>query len=254
VCVCVCVSSTSAQGEITIMETVTEYVGHVHPATAAGSSNLIPAPIMVRAKKLGLMLVAAVFVALLGWGGSALFGARWILLSGYGLAGLVAVAGAYMACTAHLANCPYCGKPVGTGADTTLSKSDDRERVECPHCHELLLSHQGELRAFDVNDAKPGQTFSAPLFTGGKWPDECMICGRAVTSRDDITKTSVEFSQLLVGRLAVARGSVSNVPYCNCHKGAISLTRTDDKLRLVFPDVGSRRRYLAANAGNPFAG
>ena len=234
------------------MDSHGEYVGQIHPPFSDRTSAMTAAPFLVRAKKFGFMVFATAVVFLLFWGASALFEVRWLLWTGYAVAGLAMLAGGYEAITARLAPCPYCNKPIGTIADITLLASDENKRFECDQCHELLISNKGELRAFRETDAEDFQKYDAPVFTGGVWPTECIVCGCPATRTKAANKTKVELSQLLIGRLSVAHASVSNIPYCDQHSGAVSLTKTDDHLRLVFTDMAMRRRYLAANAGNLF--
>ena len=231
------------------MPSVEPYEGVIYPLVAEKASPLLPAPMAIRAKKLIFNICAGLLGFLIFWGASALFGWRWLFWTGCGLGALVAIGGGYEGLKAMLAACPYCGKPVGTTGEIDLSPADENVKVSCDDCHQTLLSHQGQLRAFTVEDTKAGQTFDAPLFGGGIWPGECIVCGRPITRTEEARKTSVELTQLLVGRLSVERASVSQVPYCNDHHDAVSLTKKDDQLRLVFTDVAAHRRYLAVNAG-----
>jgi hypothetical protein len=91
--------------------------------------------------------------------------------------------------------------------------------------------------------------FEAPVFEGSVWPDECIICGAQPTHVEKAVQTKVELGKLLTGTLSVAAGSVSNLPYCDQHSGAVSLSIDGHQLRLVFPDLGARRRYLHVNKG-----
>ena len=234
------------------MESSGQYVGAMSLAAPDGPATLEPVPTAARVKKMFYVAAATLLVFLVLWGLTALTEWRWLRWSRWIGGGIVLVGGAWMAWTAKFAPCPYCKKSVGIAGDTMLSSSDENVRVECDGCHELLLSHQGQLRALDESDTKVGQKLDAPLFTGGKWPAECIVCGKPATRHEDAQKTSVEFSSLLVGRLAVGQASVSNIPYCDEHEKAVSLTKKDDHVRVVFNDLGARRRYLKVNEGNQF--
>jgi hypothetical protein len=65
---------------------------------------------------------------------------------------------------------------------------------------------------------------------------------------DDLSKTTVGAAHALLGRVAIVRGSVSGIPYCEKHRDKLALKiGVDKKLILCWTSLRMMRRYLAAN-------
>jgi hypothetical protein len=195
------------------------------------------------------MLFAVAFFGGLAWLIGHLFDVGWLRITAYVIAGIGVPLGGFTALTARVAACPYCDVQQGRGAYDGLSSSDHNEQKECGHCFEWLVSHEGKLRAFTDEDAAGKARFDAPAFEQGVWPPGCAVCGGAADRVEEARKVKVELSQLLVGTLAVASGSIRNVPSCAEHSGGITVDIRDDYLRVNFPSYAARRRYVAANRG-----
>jgi hypothetical protein len=227
----------------------TPYSGTIHPPVSDKISEMAAATGAVKMKKIAATLAAAVFICGIFWVAGWLLEWNWLKITGYLLTGLFLIYGVVSALTAKVTSCPYCGAKLGATAGTDLSASDTDHRIECDHCFEWLVSHKGQVRAFTEQDSGELKEIEAPVFEGSVWPDECIICGAPPTHVEKAVQTKVELGKLLVGTLSVAAGSVSNLPYCDQHSGAVSLSIEGDQLRLVFPDLGARRRYLHVNKG-----
>jgi hypothetical protein len=68
-----------------------------------------------------------------------------------------------------------------------VTVTDKNVRVECEECFEWLMSDSGELPAFTPSDVGSVDEFTAPVFEGARWPQECSssleATGRTPTRR-----------------------------------------------------------------------
>ncbi|TNE45652.1 MAG: hypothetical protein EP343_26240 [Deltaproteobacteria bacterium] len=225
----------------------TPYVGQLHPPTTERVSQLVPASVSIKLKKLVFLLFGgAVIFGVLYFLGS-LFSAGWLQTTGYVLGGLCIPLSIWIGLTAKVAPCPYCDGVVGAGAYDTIAMDDEAEQMECEHCFELLLTENGTVRALtEDNTPKPG-SFTVSVVANGHWPEECIVCGAPPTHFDAVKKNKLEVEKLLLGSLSVQSGKIDGVPYCDQHGDAVSLAISDDKLKVVFPELAMARRYLAVN-------
>lgn len=227
-----------------------DYVGRIElPPISDEVSPLTSASILTKLKKVLVTTFAFAFLGGLLYLPAYLFQIGWLEITAYVVAGLGGLLGVALSLSAKVADCPSCGGVVGTSTEENLSKLDDQEILECRHCYELLLSHEGEVKALDHGDApkKQRKGLEAPVFEGGCWADECVVCGDAVDHVEEASKTKVELAQLLVGTLSVASASIKDIPYCAQHSDQVSVTIRDDYPRLVFRELDARRRYVHLN-------
>lgn len=175
----------------------------------------------------------------------------WVKWTGAILGGLIVVVGVFIrGFFLKVAHCPYCDFELGNTLDDDVNKVDDNEQVECSNCREWLLSHKGVVRAFSSEDAGLRDLkFTAPVYEGGVWQNECVVCGAQPARGQDLKKTKMDGIVLVVGRISVSTATVSNVPYCETHWDAVQLGVKDDYPRLTFDDYDARRRYIAVNKG-----
>jgi hypothetical protein len=223
------------------------YVGSLDAQYTPKQAQLQAAPFAVKMKKLGAFggvtaLITAVLIT-----GAFKEDIRWLLWVAVGVAVIGTIGSLFISLTAKLVNCPYCEKQLGQKAFDSISAHDDNEMIECSHCRELLHSNQGVVRAFTPEDGKDKKSYDAPIFVQAVWPRECIICGAAATHHEPAKKTSVNVGKLLMGRLSVAYGSVNGIPYCQAHRGTVTLSLKEDIPMLVFPDLDSRKRYILVN-------
>ena len=225
------------------------YQGRVElPPISAEISRLGPASLFVKLKNAVVMLFSFAFLGGLLYLPAWLFQIGWLEITAYVVAGLGVVMGLGLSLTAKVVDCPSCGGLLGTKTEDNFSGMDNKEIVECRHCYELLLSHEGEVSALGPElAAKQNKGLEAPVFEGGCWRDECVACGGVVDRVEEVSKTKLELTQLLVGTLSVASASIKDIPYCSQHSGEISLTIRDQHPRLVFKELGARRRYVHLN-------
>lgn len=225
------------------------YHGQIElPPISAETSHLTPASIWIKLKKAVVLVFSFVFLTGLLYIPALLFELGWLETTAQVVGGLGILLALGMALTAKVADCPYCEGLLGTSSFDSLTGIDDNEVLECGHCYELLLSHEGEVRALDHEAAaKQKKGLEAPVFEDGHWSNECVACGDDVDHVEEASKTKVELTQLLVGTLSVASASIKDIPYCANHSAEIGITITDDHPRLVFKELGARRRYVHLN-------
>lgn len=211
-------------------------------------NKLEPAPLGTKLKTFFLTSVFfGGFIYGVLWLIMALFSLNWLLYVNYTFTGLIFLLGIYMAVSAQTAKCPYCDADLGKGEFDALSKDDVNTKLECNHCHQWLISNNGEVRSYTFDDVKGRKTFDAPVLNGGVWPDCCIVCGGEVTRVGEAKKDKVNWGALLAGRISVSSGSIKNIPYCEDHFGQVEVTIKDDHLRLKFTDFKQLLRYLEAN-------
>ena len=141
--------------------------------------------------------------------------------------------------------CPYCGQLLPRHR---TNPKDVNHYLECEHCHEWLISHQGTVRAFTHADVMPNMEFSTPFFRPLKWPKECIVCGRQATRNQDIVPGSVGGPPGVNPSARPTGNQVrTKVPYCNDHYNSVAVTNFDGNPRLFFLDFDARRRLLALN-------
>jgi hypothetical protein len=227
--------------------TTIPYQGTLQIQYTSHESLLASAPLGARLKKLAVFGGVTAFFTILLLVGADQAEIGWLRWVAYGVAGLGLLATVFATLSAKIAKCPYCDKVIGKGAFDSITSVDENERVECSHCHELLLSHQGKIRAFTQADASDKKSFDAPVYVQGIWPNECIACGARPTHFDQAKKVKVEFEKLLVGALSVSSGSVNGIPYCDAHRDMVTLSIKDDYPRLNFFDLDMRKRYLLVN-------
>ncbi len=228
---------------------MTAYTGSIHTVISKNVSRLESASVLIRLKKLVMFILVGLFLGGIAWGIGYLFDINWLKNTGYGIFGLCVIIAVFVSLNAQTALCPYCGGILGTGSFDTITKNDENEQLECSHCHQWLISNEGQVRAFNEEDAAKKKYIDAPVFEDGVWPNECIACGAKTTRTMTAEKNKVELSQLLIGTLSVASGSIKGVPYCDAHGDIVKLDIKDDCLRLVFPDLEMQKRYLEVNKG-----
>lgn len=235
-----------------------KYIGSIQPPDTATVTLLTNASIGVKIKKMLFALGVSAFIAIIGLGMFKLFGWTWAVWTGCILGGLLFLLLFFSSLKAQIASCPFCENILGATADVDLQANDEFEQVECPHCHEWLMSNEGELRAFTAEDLKRKdedtnrlkfKKITAPVFQDGIWPGECILCGDKPTRTEDANKANVNLAKLLVGRLSVSTAGIKNIPYCDNHGEAVSMIIKDEEPFLVFKDYGARRRYVFINQG-----
>ncbi len=227
------------------------YVGALRPPFAEGGTRLKGPPVFVVVKKIAFYAFVGGFFGALIYGVGWLIDVGWLEDVGVGFAIFVALVGVFLGFAGKVAACPYCGERIGGGASESIALGEGPERVACPKCHELLVAENGALRA--ISPVEAGAAGAAPFefacVRDGVWPDECISCGAPPTRYEEAKLQKVEYEKLLIGSVSVQSASVSNIPYCDRHGGEVSVTISDDVLRLVFPRLDMGRRYLAVNRG-----
>ena len=191
---------------------------------------------------LGTAFVGAVGIGLYMW-----LEIVWLTIVVWVVAVLVLVMGLIGAFKDLIAQCPYCGKLIGTEPDDDLSISQEPKALRCRHCSEYLLVQNGEVRAHDPNGFDPNGTFESVCFKDNVWPRGCVVCGAWPTRYEHVYAGKLNAGALLVGQVSTSRGDVAGVPHCDQHKDGVALKIVDDKLRLRWQSLRMMRRYLAAN-------
>jgi hypothetical protein len=226
-------------------------------ASAAPASHLVeiadppvpgrtsPVRQMSATEKLKLTLTLAAF------GLALCAGSWWLLHNDYTFWGVVAGAVGLFCIVAGFspktlkAACPYCGASINT-----IPRKDRGEgrHIHCEKCHEYSTANAGILRPLDPNTTSETPVFESPVFQNSVWPKGCVACGEPPLRLDDLSKTTVGAAHALMGRIAIVRGSVSGIPYCDKHRDKLSLKiGVDKKLILCWTSLRMMRRYLAAN-------
>lgn len=236
--------------QINPMKNHLEYFGQINLIESSKINRLSHASFWVRLKQLFTTLLVGAIVGGIGYVIAALSSWNWLMYTSYILFGLFAIYGIYQAISAKVSQCPYCDKTVGNGAYVTLSANNENLQFECASCHEWLISHEGEVRAYTANDAEEDTKFEAPVLKNMHWPNECMACGRETEHYQDLKKNKLNAAKLIAGRVSVSMAKVPNVPYCGYHRDLVQLKISNEEVRLVFPTLNSMRRYLATNDKN----
>lgn len=145
------------------------------------------------------------------------------------------------------AQCPYCDKKLTIVRGKSLG--EDAYLVECDHCLEMLVEENDQLRALKDKDAEALESFQAPVFLQGQWPQECLCCGRPISKYEKIDSRKFNAGALLVGTVSMSSATIPNIPYCDAHSDAVKAKIVNDHPKIVFPDYAMFRRYLAINKG-----
>ena len=229
------------------MATDIAYTGAIHPPVTDRVTELRPASIWVKLKKILFFTFCGAFLGTLIWVAGSLFELGWLQIAGIGFGVVVALVGVILAFTGKVAPCPYCGKTVGAGAADSLSGSDEPEQSECNYCFELLVAEKGKVRALNEADVAGKDAIEVMALKDGVWPRECIVCGAPPTRFEEAKVVKPEYAKLLLGSVSVQSGKLQGVPYCDRHSGAVRIDIRDDALRVVFARLDMARRYLAAN-------
>jgi hypothetical protein len=230
------------------MTTDTVYTGAIHPPFTDRITELRPAPIWIKLKKILVLAFSGAFLGTLVWVAGRLFDLGWLQNGGIGLAIAVGLMGLISAFIDNIAPCPYCGKTVGGGATDSISGTSAPQHIECNHCFEPLVAEQGKVRALSEADVAGKDAIEVMALKNAVWPRECIVCGAPPTRFEDTKVTKPQYGRLLVGSVSVQSGKLKGIPYCDRHSGAVALNVRDDALRIVFPRLDMARRYLAVNA------
>ena len=230
------------------MTTDTVYTGAIHPPFTDRITELRPAPIWIKLKKILVFAFCGAFLGTLVWVAGFLFELGWLQIGGIGFAIAVGLIGLGLALTGKVAPCPYCGKTVGGGATESVSGTSEAEHIECNHCFEPLVAEQGKVRALSEADVAGKDAIEVMALKNAVWPRECIVCGAPPTRFEDAKVTKPQYGRLLVGSVSVQSGKLKRIPYCDRHSGAVTLNIRDDALRVVFARLDMARRYLAVNA------
>jgi hypothetical protein len=174
----------------------------------------------------------------------------WLKITGYSLTGIILFVNLFSSANTKISSCVYCQGDIGKTLDDSIEMDDQHQKVECPHCYQWLISHEGVLRAFTPEDVRDEKHFDLPVCETTSWQNECVVCGGEVAKREKARHAKVNLEHLLIGTLSVSSASINNVPYCENHSNKIPLKINDDYLFLRFPDFEMRKRYLDFNKGN----
>ena len=223
------------------------YTGAIHPPATDRITELKPASIWIKLKKILFFAFCGAFLGTLIWAAGSAFELGWLQITGIGFGVVIALVGLILAFTGKVAPCPYCGKIVGAGAEDSVSGDDNPEQIECNHCFEPLVAERGKVRALNEADLVGKDEIEVMALKGGVWPQECIVCGAPPTHFEEAKVVKPEYAKLLIGTVSVQSGKLQGVPYCDRHGGAVQLNIRDNALRVVFHRLDMARRYLAVN-------
>ena len=227
----------------------TKYYGRIKPPYTEQVSMLRSAPLLRRLKDVGNSCIGTFIVMLVPTAilaGIGVVEEDWAVATTTGIGFLAFLYLNYSFLRNRMALCPYCEGKLDT--DKWLRKKDEHAVLQCDHCHEYLVNNRGRIRACHEADAEDGEmAFTAPALPDGRWPGECIVCGKPVDKWEEANTVKFEAAHLLLGSLSVSTGSVKNIPYCEDHTGVVAVKVTDGKVRMVFPSLSMQRRYLAVN-------
>lgn len=229
------------------MENPFLYTGQVHPPFTEVVTLMTPSGGRARAKKIFGGVIGGGFVGGIVMAGGDHEGIPWLFWTGVGIWVLITLAVTVQAMKSLQSRCPYCSSEIGSSSTLTLNPNDKNEKIECPVCFEWLISHEGTLRAFRPEDIGERKDFDCPVFINARWPNECIVCGAPAVRGLQAKRIKIDLDKLLVGKLSVASGSVSHIPYCAVHQNAVNVDVRNGQLRVLFYDYAARRRYLAVN-------
>jgi hypothetical protein len=228
------------------------------PAAASHLVEIADPPVPSRSspvREMSLGEKLKIILKLAAFGLALCAGSWWLLHNGYMFYGISAGACGALFVIAALggtnltAACPYCGASIDTIA--TKDRGEGKQ-IHCEKCYEYSTVNTGILRPLDPATTSETPKFESPVFRNCVWPKGCVACGEAPVRFDDLSKTTVGGVQALMGHLAVIRGSVSGIPYCDKHRDKVSLkVSSDKKLWLCWTSLRMMRRYLAANRNRP---
>jgi hypothetical protein len=143
-----------------------------------------------------------------------------------------------------VAPCPFCDAAIRG------IQSGPRQEVRCQRCYEYSVVEDDKVKPMDPNTSNDIPRFLAPVFDGAVWPPACVACGAPPARFDTIEDRTVNKVGLVLGRVIVNRGSLSNVPYCHVHKDNVKLiVRQGNAMDLQWCSLRMMRLYLALNKG-----
>jgi hypothetical protein len=172
------------------------------------------------------------------------------------IAGFVAALGLLLFVTAFskkalIAPCPFCDSPI-TGI---LREQEKPQEVRCPECYEYSVVSGAKVRPMDPAISNDTPRFRSPVFEGAVWPAGCVACGAPPTRFETLKDRSVSAAAAVVGRLRITTATLSNVPYCDVHRGGVELIiHQDKKMDLKWCSLRMFRHYLALNRGKKSLG
>ncbi|HAS42510.1 MAG TPA: hypothetical protein DCS93_18670 [Microscillaceae bacterium] len=201
-------------------------------------------------KKVGFSLLVGVFLAVILEEFGEMIEVAWVVKAADPIAIIYIVVSLVYSLLAITVRCPYCDTELGSGMEKNYHRFTKHQQLECTNCHEWLTLHQGKVRAFTENDVRKEDKFHAPAFIETVWPNECMVCGAPTTHYGKAKRLKFEAGQLISGDIAVSHGSLEGIPYCDQHGNEIKALIEDEKMRVLFPDFQSMKRYLAINQYN----
>jgi hypothetical protein len=219
----------------------------VFPPVTPRRTQLSASSLWTKLKKLGMGILASAFLTAISFALYKFLWA-WVAYVGFALAALCAIVLVYGAFKGLVGQCPYCDQLVGAEASgDALYVEDAAQAVWCKKCGEYLTLEKGTLRAHDPEVVSEELSFDSHVYKDGVWPQACVLCGGPPERHDDLRTTDISGIALLMGRLSVASGSVSGVPYCAAHSGAVKLKIEDEQLRLRWRSLPMLRTYVHLN-------
>lgn len=222
------------------------YLGGIFPEDSDKVTTTKRAGLGTRLKKFLTLLIGLIFLAGIPCVISLMFDIPWLMWLGGAI--FVLAFTMFLFDKTYNGECPYCGHHFTIDKGEVLE--NNKSQVECPQCHEWLVMEGECLRSFRMEDSGELKGFQAPAFENGKWPAECICCGKPHVRFDMLKSTKLNASALLVGTVSTSSAKIFDVPYCAEHANELKLKIVDDHPRIVFPDLASQRRYLAVNSGS----
>jgi hypothetical protein len=169
------------------------------------------------------------------------------ILGGLGILFLVAA----FSKKAAVAPCPFCDAPI----NGILRERQKPQEVRCPRCYEYSVVSGGKVRPMDPSISNDTPRFRSPVFEGAVWPSGCVACGAPPTRYESLQDRTVNALGLALGRILVTKASLTNVPYCDLHRGSVQLIIDQAKrMDLKWCSLRMFRHYLALNRGKKSLG
>lgn len=221
------------------------YRGGIVPPFSTVVNQLQPTTLGTRiGTVIGGVIMGTLFALFVWWLGH-FFAWNWLKYTGVVLAVIFIIGFCKSGWQGQWTFCPYCNGRI-TGSPFLLL-ADENSQFDCEHCHEWLISHRGEVRAFLPTDITDQRSFMCPMPKAGVWPSECIVCGAPAVRFLSARSIKFNAASLAIGRISVSDGSIKDIPYCDAHEDAVDAKIVSDKMHAVFDSFLAQRRFLHVN-------
>lgn len=185
-------------------------------------------------------LVIVIFTVIKSWGFWGWFGGGLLLFTS-----LASMASMKKTGGAGLANCPGCGHA------TAVLHITEHRYFCCAGC-QTWLHGSSTIEAVAEDHVASYAAFDLELPTSVVWPEDCPVCGGAVTRTLELEGTDVVGDAFaMVAPVAIQAVSKLEVPGCGQHDDGVALRREGGRAVVSFRSLSYWRRFMTVNGLQP---